>query len=94
MCYNCGCNNPYDDMGSIDNITVHTFDELATKRNKNIKEIKHYVFTFLSKEYLKKKQRTDEELEEIFVKAAKAWGQSVREAKEQTYKLLRQELGK
>lgn len=29
MCYNCGCGNPNDDMGSPDNITNQTFINAA-----------------------------------------------------------------
>ena len=51
VCYNCGCQNPDDDMGSDKNITNKTFDE-----------------------------------------AAKAWGQSVEEAKKNALELLKQEV--
>lgn len=29
MCYNCGCDNPDDDMGNSDNITNATFEKAA-----------------------------------------------------------------
>ena len=29
MCYNCGCDNPDDDMGNSDNITSKTFEKAA-----------------------------------------------------------------
>ena len=51
MCYNCGCQNPQDNMGSPDNITEETFE-----------------------------------------KAAKAWGQSVEEAKRNTLELLKKQI--
>lgn len=51
MCYNCGCQNPKDNMDSPDNITDETFE-----------------------------------------KAAKAWGQSVDQAKKNTLELLKKEI--
>lgn len=29
MCYNCGCDNPDDDMGNPDNITNDTFEKAS-----------------------------------------------------------------
>lgn len=29
MCYNCGCDNPDDNMGNSDNITSATFEKAA-----------------------------------------------------------------
>jgi transcription termination factor NusB len=94
MCYNCGCGNPHDDMGDIDNITVQTLYEFAMANNTKIEKIKIYVLNKLENELLEKKKTHDPALEEMFTKAAEAWGQSVIEAKKQTYNLLKQELKK
>lgn len=92
MCYNCGCGNPHDDMGDIDNITAQTLFEFAEAKKIKIEEVKKYVFTKLEDEIQKKKTISDKDLDDLFIKAAKAWGQSVHEAKKETYNLLKQEL--
>jgi hypothetical protein len=87
MCYNCGCSNPQDDMGSQDNITESTFEHLAKHWNKPIKETKSIVYKMLQEGKI-----DDSHLVEMFEKAAKAWGQSIDEAKMSTQRLLKNQL--
>jgi S-adenosylmethionine/arginine decarboxylase-like enzyme len=90
MCYNCGCHIPDDDMGDPDNIT----GEMMKKVSKQLGvkgDGRKLVYDYLET------QLTDAEaknpvLEEMFKKAAKAWGQTIKEAKRQTYNLLKSEL--
>ena len=89
MCYNCGCFNPQDDMGSPDNITEETFKHLAEHWKKSLEETKLAVFQMLEDNKV-----TDSHLTEMFEKAAKAWGEPVEEAKKQTLQLLKSELRK
>jgi len=82
MCYNCGCFNPNDSMGSDDNITNSTFDKLSKKLNKDSKtEVKNLLEADKASE--------NPDVAEMFEKAANAWGQSVVEAKANTLKLLK-----
>ena len=90
MCYNCGCHNPDDDMGSPDNFTNQTFKSLATKWNKSVRQVKFDLYDALENNTV----ATNKDLKETFAKAVKAWGQSVEEALENTYLLLKEELKK
>lgn len=90
MCYNCGCQNPEDDMGHADNITVHTLEHLANHWGKSLQDIKLVLLEALETE--DKILNEDEHLREMFAKAAKAWGQSVDQAKKNTYVLLKKEV--
>ena len=83
MCYNCGCHMPEDDMGDPDNISEDTLRQLAKKRKVQLSGLKHSL-----SHYLENSVQNDPEFEIMFKKAAKAWGQSVKEAKKQTAKLL------
>lgn len=85
MCYNCGCHIPQDDMGSEDNITDSTFEALAKKIKKTPEETKHYVLRLLESG-----ETTDPHVEEIFVRASKAWGQAIPDAKKYTLELLKE----
>lgn len=38
MCYNCGCMDPADQMGSPDNITDETFAKAAKASNQTVEE--------------------------------------------------------
>lgn len=87
MCYNCGCLLPDDNMGSDQNITDATFEELAKKKDKSVDEVKHDVLHMLEEDTI-----SDTAVEEVFVAASKVWGQSVAEAKKNTKELLRQVL--
>lgn len=89
MCYNCGCHNRYDDMGDQNNITEETFAHIAKHDGKSLEEVKRDVYELLGKKGLKKE---DPHLTEMFEKAARAWDQSVEEARKNTYKLLEDEL--
>lgn len=85
MCFNCGCRMPEDDMGHPDNITTGTLRVLAKKRKVKLAELMHDLAHYLEKPPL----HLDSEYEDMFKKAAKAWGQSVKEGKRQTYNLLK-----
>lgn len=71
-------------MGSSDNITNTTFDELAKKKGKSTEELKHSVQKSLE-------ESGQTEIEDSFQKAAGSWGQSVEEAKKNTLKLLKKQ---
>lgn len=96
MCYNCGCRNPDDDMGNGDNITNDTFHHLSEHWKTSDKETKEKVLKMLEddKQSLRPDglKITDDHLVEMFEKAAKAWGQSVDDAKKKTKNMLEDEL--
>ena len=96
MCYNCGCGNSSDNMGHEDNITEETFHyHLVEKLQMSGKEIKLLVFTLLKEQVINKDfSKKNSLVEETFKKAAKAWGQSIDEAKKYTYEMLKNELEK
>lgn len=86
MCFNCGCNNPQDDMGHPDNITVNTLTHLSGHWGKSLEETKKIVLNLLESN----DRKLDEgELKEMFLKAAKAWGQTIEEAQKNTLSLLK-----
>ncbi len=85
MCYNCGCANVLSDMGNPHNITESTFDTLAKKLNKSVADTKKFVASLIIN------KDKNPEIEEMFANAAKAWGQSIDEAKSETLKLLKDE---
>lgn len=91
MCYNCGCGIPEDSMGHDDNITEITLEKLSKKIGKDLHETKHYLLFVLETYFEKNKDliKEDKDLEEMFEKASKAWGQDVEIAKKETYKLLK-----
>jgi hypothetical protein len=72
-------------MGSPDNITEETLKRLA--QGKDLNQFKKDLLSQLQANNL------DPKLETEFVKAAKAWGQSVEEAKKNTALLLKEQLG-
>ncbi|MBI2012100.1 hypothetical protein HYS91_05000 [Candidatus Daviesbacteria bacterium] len=88
MCYNCGCGNPNDDMGSMNNITNQMLSQLANNQNKSLEEIKRMVLQTLMDD----KVDSNQALKEMFENAAKAWGQSVDDAKNQALRMLKREL--
>ncbi len=92
MCYNCGCQNPLDNMGSDDNITEKTLIHLSEHWNKSLGETKEELFNLLQSNDPKLEE--DRDLQEMFTKAAKVFGQSVEEAKNETHKLLKRQLKK
>lgn len=80
-------------MGHEDNITEQTFSHLAEHNNTSVNETKRMVYHLLEKQLTKKEAvKEDPHLTEMYEKAAKAWGQSVEEARKNTYQLLKQEL--
>lgn len=84
MCYNCGCFNPDDDMGSPDNITNEKLGLLAKSLNKDVQTLKKDVQTSLE-------GNSPTPIEDAFQKAASAWGQSIDDAKKNTLKLLKRQ---
>lgn len=85
MCYNCGCHIPQDDMGNPDNITEHTLEHLAQDLGKQLPDLKQELMAYLSAN-----QPTNPTYEQLFTKAATAWGQTVEEAKKNALELLQQ----
>ena len=47
MCYNCGCMDPKDQMGSEDNITDETFEKAARASNQTPEEAMQNVYDLL-----------------------------------------------
>lgn len=92
MCYNCGCQNPEDDMGDPNNITEDTLKHLAEHEGKSIDETKISLLDML--ETNNKALDEDEHLKHMFEVAGKAWGQSIDEAKKNTMTLLKKQLNK
>ena len=79
-------------MGNPNNITEQTLTHLGEHWGKSLKETKEMLFTMLGTH--DKKLEEDEHLKEMFEKASEAWGQSIDEAKKNTYNLLKQQVGK
>ncbi len=88
MCYNCGCDIPQDNMGSVDNITDDTFKDLADHWGVSIDEAKLKVLKLIESQELSQ----DSYAENIFIQATKAWGQSKDEAVKNTKGLLKKQL--
>jgi len=74
-------------MGSPDNITVKTLRDLADKLK--VTEVSLHETLY---QYLAGSKNDNSQFEGLFSKAAKAWGQSVEDAKKETQKLLKEEL--
>ncbi len=97
MCYNCGCQNPQDDMGDKNNITEQTFEYLSKEWNKSLKDTKLTVYELLKKQFEggnKEAKKEDPSLAEMFERAARAWRQDLTEAKKNTYEILKEQIGK
>lgn len=90
MCYNCGCHIPDDDMGHPDNITTGTFQNLA--KVLGVKDARLTVHDYLEAQANDPEAPKNAEIEIMFDKASKAWGQSVDEAKKQTFSMLKSEM--
>ena len=78
---------PKYDMGDPDNITEDTFKTIADEWKIPISRVKEIVLEYISgdlKDLIQEKM-----LDEIFKKAAKAWGQSLPEAKKKTASLIK-----
>ena len=88
MCFNCGCFNPDDDMGSPDDIKNNTLTHLSEHWNTTLPETKQRVLAMIESGNI-----TDSHVSEMLEKAAKAWGQSVDEAKKNAKELLKSEVG-
>ena len=97
MCYNCGCGNPRDDMGDPENITEETFINLANAFGVSIHEAKNKIFQLLEEQKesnFRDIKGEDPNITELFERSARAWGQSVVEARKYTYEQLRYEMKK
>ncbi len=91
MCYNCGCQNPDDDMGHPDNITNSTLKHLSEHWGKSFDETRLIILKALESN---DKILEEEHLKEMFEKAARAWGQSIDEAKTNVMTLLQKEVNR
>lgn len=92
MCYNCGCRISDDDMGHPDNITTFTFKELGKKLGKKEPEARQWVYDYLEAQFNDPDFPKNDDIEKMFVSASKAWGQSIKDAKKQTFNMLKVEL--
>lgn len=90
MCYNCGCHIPEDDMGHPDNLNTERIKAVAQQMGDK-GDGRKLFYDYLDTQ-MKDPNQKNEIMEEAFNKAAKAWGQSVAEAKKQTYNMLKSEL--
>jgi hypothetical protein len=92
MCYNCDCGNPDDTMGSDSNITNQiTFTNLANKWGISFDEVRKLAYAELTGQKVDDDKKHD--LDHMYDEATKAWGQTVEEARTNTLKLLKRELG-
>lgn len=83
---------PGDDMGHPDNITTDTFRSLGKKIGKKEPETRQWVFDYLDNQVKNPAFAKNADIEDMFMRASKAWGQSVKEVKKQTYSLLKSEM--
>ncbi len=90
MCYNCGCQNPEDNMGDPNNITENTLAHLSEHWGKSLPDTKKELLNLLQTNDPKLEQ--DPHLKEMFDKATHAWGQSLNEAKTNVMTLLQKEV--
>lgn len=49
MCYNCGCGDPYDDMGKAENITEEKIQKATDAMGMKIDESKKNMIELLQK---------------------------------------------
>ncbi len=47
MCYNCGCMDPKDNMGSNDNITDDTIEKAANASHQTVDEALQNIFEMI-----------------------------------------------
>lgn len=98
MCYNCGCGLPDDDMGVgtalLDgkSITNETFRKLAEKWEMTEVQAKEFVYDLLAGKI--SDEQKEKFLSPIYDEAGMSQGMTTEEAKEETYKLLKQVLDK
>jgi len=78
-------------MGHPDNITTTTFQGLA-QTLKLGKDSRKNVYDYLESQTTNPEAPKNNEIEEMFLKASKAWGQSIAEAKKQTFNMLKGEI--
>lgn len=71
-------------MGNPDNITEATLKHLSGHWGKSLPETKAIVLKILEEDKI-----SDSHLAQMFEKAAKAWGQTIEEAKKNTQSLLK-----
>jgi S-adenosylmethionine/arginine decarboxylase-like enzyme len=79
-------------MGHPDNVTTLTFKQLGKKYKKTEPQARQWVYEYLNGQSQDEKFSKNEDIEEMFKKAAKAWGQTVKDAKRQTFNMLKSEL--
>lgn len=60
MCYNCGCQQPDNNMGDPKNITNKTFEEAAKAAGETVEEAKQNTLELLEKT-LGEKQKAKEQ---------------------------------
>jgi hypothetical protein len=75
-------------MGDPENITTQSIEAMAKSYNVPSISLKEGIFQYLNTPNFP----NNPVLEEMFSKAATAWGQDVQEAKKNTLEMLRQEL--
>lgn len=92
MCYNCGCGNPYDDMGNPDNIIEETLKTQSNKTGESLQDLKLKLYQTLDQQMNGQKVEMSPEIVEMFERAAKAESQTVEEAKKNTLDLLKNEV--
>jgi hypothetical protein len=90
MCYNCGCHIPDDDMGHPDNITSDMMKKIAKKLGQK-GDGRQLIYDYLEKQNSDPTSKNPI-LEEMFLKASRAWGQPLKDAKKQTYNMLKSEM--
>lgn len=90
MCYNCGCHIADDDMGHPDNVTSDMMKKLSKQLGEK-GDGRELIYNYLETQLADPKAK-NQIIEEMFTKAAKAWGQSVKDAKKQTYNMLKNEM--
>lgn len=91
MCYNCGCHIPEDDMGHPDNINTDKLKEIAGKLGDK-GDGRKVVYDYLEAQSTDPNSAKNPIIEDYFTKAAKAWGQSLADAKKQAHNMLKGEL--
>lgn len=77
-------------MGHPDNITTSTLKALS--KTLGVKDSRKNVFEYLEAQMQNPDAPKNSDIEEMFLKASKAWGQSISEAKKQAYNMLKSEM--
>jgi hypothetical protein len=80
---------PEDDMGHPDNIINQTLDRVAAEMNLEPGAFRTKLSHDLEAQAADTSMELDAAVEEMFLRASKAWGQPVEEAKKNTLALLK-----